>query len=83
MADKLKPHESPRTHAYIGKCQGCGNVVYVTVDGYKDTGKDVAKAIKAGLIIERVEMKDIKMKRCSCDKRQSLFEKQNTRREEG
>jgi len=63
--------------SYIGKCQGCQNVIAAVVDHpdyKKDTAKAVAEFIRDGLLVERVDLDTVKklFNHCECKKDNQL-----------
>ena len=60
------------THGYIGKAACCGKVVFCTVDSddhKRDTAREVARAVRDGLLVERHPIEDIRTMsfgRCKC-----------------
>ena len=61
-------------YAYIGKKPKCCCTVAVTVDDGKTpklTAKDVKDFINEGLIVERIQLTELKMQLCKCDDNQT------------
>jgi len=66
------------THAYIGK-KACGCYVFAVVDEPDNearTAADVSEAIRSGLTIERMSIKDVreKLNMCTCAGEQMALE---------
>lgn len=57
--------------AFIGRCPGCNHLVFAAVDNpdyKKDTAESVAKAIRDGLIVDRVSCDIVRkeLHECTC-----------------
>lgn len=56
--------------AYVGRCRGCQRLVMATVDSEehkKDVAKEVQRAIKEGLTIERMSIEAVRKADFGCE----------------